>query len=84
MSTFSNSCTSSSRPASVRSKLELVNSGRRFRKYYPSGWTCYDRHVVLGTDLSPGEPDPGEGQHIDFRLCPVDEVLTAVRKSLTH
>lgn len=56
----------------------------RLGTYYPSGWTRYERHVVFADDLAPGASDPDEGEHIDVRLCSVEEAVAAVREPPTH
>ncbi|WP_226011889.1 NUDIX domain-containing protein [Halomicrobium salinisoli] len=47
--------------------------------YVPSGWVRYRRHVYVAEDLTPGDPDPDEGEWIETDTVPADEVIDVVR-----
>ncbi|MFC6864257.1 NUDIX hydrolase [Halomicroarcula sp. GCM10025817] len=47
--------------------------------YVPSGWLRYYRHVFVATDLTPGDPDPEDGEDIETVTAPVDAALSRAR-----
>ena len=51
----------------------------RLGTYYPSVWTRCLQHAVYATDLTPGDPDPDEGEEITVHRVPAGE---AVRETL--
>lgn len=52
--------------------------------YYPSGWTRYERHVVVARDLEPGEPDREPGEEMEVRVLPVEDALAGIRDPPTQ
>jgi ADP-ribose pyrophosphatase len=57
-----------------------AKSAELLTSYYPSGWERAMRHVVYATDLTPGDPEPHDGEFLNVRLLPTENALKRIRQ----